>query len=68
MDLEGYEVQTDADLEKYCYHAAGTVGLMMTSLMGVKEKAADRHAIALGVAMQLTNIARDVKEDAQMGR
>ena len=68
MDLEGYEVQTDDDLEKYCYHAAGTVGLMMTSLMGVKEKAADRHAIALGVAMQLTNIARDVKEDAQMGR
>jgi len=68
MDLDGYEVQTDADLEKYCYHAAGTVGLMMTSLMGVKEQAADRHAVALGVAMQMTNIARDVKEDAQMGR
>lgn len=68
MDLDGYEVQTEADLEKYCYHAAGTVGLMMTSLMGVKEHAADRHAIALGVAMQLTNIARDVKEDSQMGR
>lgn len=68
MDLDGYEVQTEADLEKYCYHAAGTVGLMMTSLMGVKEHPADRHAIALGVAMQLTNIARDVKEDAQMGR
>ncbi len=68
MDLNHDRVETDADLEQYCYHAAGTVGLMMTRLMGVCDRAADRHAIALGLAMQLTNIARDVREDAEHGR
>jgi phytoene synthase len=68
MDLVGYRVNTREDLERYCYHAAGTVGLMMTSLMGVTDRAADRHAVALGIAMQMTNIARDVREDAQRGR
>jgi phytoene synthase len=68
MDLEGFRVQTQEDLERYCYHAAGTVGLMMTSLMGVTDRSADRHAVALGVAMQMTNIARDVREDAERGR
>lgn len=68
MDLNGYRVETDADLERYCYHAAGTVGLMMTRLMGVQDRKADRHAIALGIAMQMTNIARDVREDAIRGR
>jgi phytoene synthase len=68
MDLEGFTVNTNEDLELYCYHAAGTVGLMMTSLMGVKDRSAYRHAVALGVAMQMTNIARDVLEDAQRGR
>ncbi len=68
MDLHGYRVETEADLERYCYHAAGTVGLMMTRLMGVHERRADRHAIAMGVAMQMTNIARDVREDADRGR
>jgi phytoene synthase len=68
MDLNGYRVETEADLERYCYHAAGTVGLMMTRLMGVQDRKADPHAIALGVAMQMTNIARDVREDAGRGR
>jgi phytoene synthase len=68
MDLQGYSVRNYEDLERYCYHAAGTVGLMMTSLMGVTNPAASRHAIALGVAMQMTNIARDVREDAERGR
>ncbi len=68
MDLEGFTVNTNEDLELYCYHAAGTVGLMMTSLMGVKDRSAYRHAVALGVAMQMTNIARDVLEDAHRGR
>ncbi len=40
----------------------------MTRLMGVRQCAADRHAVALGLAMQLTNIARDVREDAERGR
>jgi phytoene synthase len=47
---------------------AGTVGLMMCGVLGVKGEVARRHAIDLGVAMQLTNIARDVAEDARMGR
>jgi len=68
MDLDGYSVGNNEDLERYCYHAAGTVGLMMTSLMGVTDRCAYRHAIALGVAMQMTNIARDVREDAERGR
>ncbi|MEI8212048.1 MAG: phytoene/squalene synthase family protein [Planctomycetota bacterium] len=68
MDLEGFTVNTIEDLERYCYHAAGTVGLMMTSLMGVKDRSAVRHAVSLGVAMQMTNIARDVLEDAERGR
>lgn len=68
MDLQPFRVDNDRDLHRYCYHAAGTVGLMMTRLMGVQNPAADRHAIALGVAMQMTNIARDVLEDAGRGR
>lgn len=68
MDLHAFRVNNDRDLHRYCYHAAGTVGLMMTRLMGVQNPAADRHAIALGVAMQMTNIARDVLEDAGRGR
>lgn len=68
MDLQGFSVNTLHDLEKYCYHAAGTVGLMLASLMDVKDRAAYRPAVALGVAMQMTNIARDVREDAERGR
>lgn len=68
MDLQGFRVESEADLQLYCYHAAGTVGLMLTSLFGVQQPQAERHAIALGVAMQLTNIARDVREDAERGR
>jgi len=68
MDLEGFTICTQEDLERYCYHAAGTVGLMMTSLMGVTDRGAYRHAVSLGIAMQVTNIARDVLEDAERGR
>ncbi|MDX1929762.1 MAG: phytoene/squalene synthase family protein [Pirellulaceae bacterium] len=68
MDLSGAKIETLADLHRYCYHVAGTVGLMLMRLMGVKNPAAERHAIALGVAMQMTNIARDVREDALRGR
>jgi len=59
---------TDADLKQYSYRVAGTVGLMMCGVLGVKSPTAFRHAIDLGMAMQLTNIARDVTADAQIGR
>jgi 15-cis-phytoene synthase len=54
----------DAALLRYCYQVAGTVGGMMSPLLGVSDPAATRHAIDLGTAMQLTNICRDVLEDA----
>ena len=56
------------DLILYCYQAAGTVGLMMCHIMGVTNPAALTKAKSLGMAMQLTNIARDVDEDWRSGR
>ena len=68
MDLQGFTPRNNSHLRRYCYHVAGTVGLMMSQLMGARDPAARKHAIALGIAMQLTNIARDVREDAMRGR
>jgi phytoene synthase len=56
------------DLMLYCYRVAGVVGLMMCPLIGVTDKRAYPHAIDLGLGMQLTNISRDILEDAKMGR
>ncbi|MFT4860972.1 MAG: phytoene synthase [Pseudohongiellaceae bacterium] len=67
-DLDGVLIQDTARLLKYCYRVAGTVGLLMCDILGVSDEKARAHAIDLGIAMQLTNIARDVKEDAAMGR
>jgi phytoene synthase len=60
--------ETWADLLLYCYRVAGTVGLMMCHVMGADDPRAARPAAALGMAMQLTNIARDVAEDWPRGR
>jgi phytoene synthase len=60
--------ETWADLLLYCHRVAGTVGLMMCHVMGVRDARAARPAAALGMAMQLTNIARDVAEDWRRGR
>ncbi len=68
MDLDGRRYETLKDLELYCYRVAGVVGLMMSYVMGVKSERAYAHARDLGMAMQLTNIARDVLTDAGMGR
>lgn len=67
-DLRLVQIETQEALLEYCYGAAGVVGLMLTRLFGVDDRRADRHACALGIAMQLTNIARDVREDAARGR
>jgi len=67
-DLGIVRVQSDADLIQYCYQAAGTVGLMMCSVLGVQDPRALGRAVDLGIAMQLTNISRDVLEDAQASR
>ena len=55
-------------LIRYCYQVAGTVGVMMCHALDTVEEEALPHAIDLGIAMQMTNIARDVFEDAKMGR
>jgi len=68
LDSIGPNLGTEADLLHYCYCVAGTVGLMMCSVMGVTDPASRQHAIALGQAMQLTNIARDLQEDWDRGR
>lgn len=67
-DLKPVCLETDVELLRYCYRVAGTVGLMMCSILGVEDRAGTPHAIDLGVAMQLTNICRDVLEDAGRGR
>jgi phytoene synthase len=62
------EIPDEAGLIRYCYGAAGTVGLMMCAILGVDSPKARHQAIDLGIAMQLTNIARDVVEDAKLRR
>ena len=58
--------ETEADLDRYCYQVAGTVGLMMAALLGTRDpRAARPAAAALGMAMQRTNILRDIDEDAR---
>jgi phytoene synthase len=68
MDVRGTRYTTLQELLLYCYRVAGTVGLMMSHVMGLRAEIALRHAADLGIAMQLTNIARDITEDAAMGR
>ncbi len=67
-DLDQVQVADDGELIRYAYRVAGTVGLMMCPVIDVQDPEAFPHAIDLGIAMQLTNICRDVLEDAQMGR
>ncbi|HEY8608032.1 MAG TPA: phytoene/squalene synthase family protein [Noviherbaspirillum sp.] len=52
----------------YCYHVAGVVGVMMACIMGVRDPEVLHRAADLGIAFQLTNIARDIREDLQVGR
>ena len=61
-------IADEAELLRYAYRVAGTVGLLMCHVLNCHDLDAKAHAIDLGIAMQLTNIARDVLEDAQMGR
>lgn len=70
-DLAGPAIESDADLDLYCYQVAGTVGRLMAALLGVRSGAeadADHAARALGAAMQRTNILRDIDEDLANGR
>ncbi|MBC7685331.1 MAG: phytoene/squalene synthase family protein [Bdellovibrionales bacterium] len=73
--LEGFALDaTEArfvtlnDTLHYCYHVAGVVGVMMAQIMGVKDQETMHRATDLGIAFQLTNIARDVVDDMRVGR
>jgi 15-cis-phytoene synthase len=72
MDLRAQNYQTWQELETYCYRVASTVGLLSMPIIGLAKGAcfeqAAPAAIKLGIALQLTNILRDVGEDAAMGR
>jgi len=68
MDLAPEPYATWVDLERYCYRVAGTVGLISAPVLGCVDRAKLANAVDLGIAMQLTNILRDVGEDARMGR
>ena len=61
-------IADEKELLRYAYRVAGTVGILMCHVLDCHSPDARVHAIDLGIAMQLTNIARDVLEDAQMGR
>lgn len=68
MDVSHQNYETLEELSLYCYRVAGVVGLMMAHIMGVSSENALRNASDLGIAMQLTNISRDIITDARMGR
>ena len=67
-DLGTIRFSSDRDLLRYSYRVAGTVGIIMARLIGVSDPRALPHAVDLGIGMQITNICRDVLEDAQRDR
>jgi phytoene synthase len=68
MDVALQRFETLDDTLRYCYHVAGVVGLMLAHVLGARSLEALRHAADLGLALQMTNIARDVVPDARVGR
>lgn len=68
MDVDHRQYRTVDDVMAYCWHVAGVVGVMMARVMGASDPEVLRRAQDLGLAFQLTNIARDVIEDAENGR
>jgi phytoene synthase len=68
-DLRHVEIADEADLDRYCYRAAGTVGVVMAHVLGMRDpERAIPAAAALGQAMQRTNVLRDIDEDLDAGR
>jgi 15-cis-phytoene synthase len=68
MDLKWHSYQTFADLREYCYRAASAVGLICIEIFGYESARTREYAVNLGLALQLTNILRDLKEDTDRGR
>lgn len=68
MDLDILRYETIAELDQYCYRVASVVGLLSIEIFGYKNPACREYAVELGKALQLTNILRDVRNDAERGR
>jgi phytoene synthase len=68
MDLDQSRYLDYPNLKKYCWHVAGVVGILSASIFGVTNPQTLKYAETLGLAFQLTNIIRDVGEDARKGR
>jgi 15-cis-phytoene synthase len=68
MDLDGARYETEDDLYPYCYRVASAVGLAAIEIFGYTDPSARSYATSLGIALQLTNIIRDVGSDARAGR
>lgn len=68
MDLEEVRYQTWEDLKKYCWHVASVVGILSAKIFGQTTEKTSDYAAKLGLAFQLTNIIRDVGDDARRGR
>ncbi len=68
MDLDIKRYETFEELELYCYRVASVVGLLSIEIFGYHDKNCRAYAVALGKALQLTNILRDVRNDAERGR
>ncbi len=68
MDLDVAQYETFEDLYKYCFNVASAVGLVCLQIFGYREERAKKLAEQCGIAFQLTNILRDIKEDAERGR
>ena len=68
MDLTPRRYETFDELREYCYHVASVVGLISIEIFGYTDPRAPAAAVDLGLAMQLTNIIRDIREDAEAGR
>jgi phytoene synthase len=68
MDIHKNRYKDFSELCDYCWHVAGVIGLIMLKVFGSKDKEGEKYASDLGIAMQLTNIIRDIKEDFSRGR
>lgn len=67
-DLTGETIETFEDLHRYCYRVASTVGLLLVRVLGYRNPQSLEYAVTMGIAVQLTNVLRDVGEDAASGR
>jgi phytoene synthase len=67
-DLAGSPIESFEDLRRYCWRVASTVGLLIVQVRGAQDPQSAEYAASLGIAVQLTNVLRDVGEDAAAGR